>query len=735
MSGTDPVVEVRDVLNATFGADGVITNGEFARRVEAKPSAVRSWRSRGSVPPKKVAIVADVVSDVLGPEQATRLANACQVNRSAATITRRRRAAGQRDLDLAGPAETWLSALRRVIRTDSAEEAPLVREVDGAAWFGLGSALLDGLAPGAPCVDSHGLPTYVEREFDAFLRQLLRDAVDVPTGHDRRIVAVHGPAASGRSRSVLEALRAHPVLRASPLHVLEDTPGRDVLEDYARSLVAAAGRAGRPVVTFIDDAAHVLRDAGSIRASMREISRCGAIVVVLGPSEMFAGRPLVGMHASPEDARWLASLTSIAVEPRFDEREQARAQPLFATLCSADDIETLPRALRGLSALRARIADARSAASLDHDADLRWLAVEALREIYLPTHRGPTIDEFGVLLEACRRKARPGQYSDPARIPGVIEWLTRPIGDATQTGNQWSIAIGRPASAFFERGDEPLRLRLNEILATPPSSTAVVEPSSAMTLGADYVLEMAKLRLPESVPVGQSHAGTPFLEEARFRKVGAASRLLAESADGAERLELLEEAAEAGDAEAAISISRGMGENGYLDQAQNYLHQWWERHHRWDDYSCTLAGWELLALSVERRDWDSLHSVAVRVAEDFSEPNVPALRLCTAEIHDVDDAEGFGLLDPAEQVPIFLAAVCCCDQVPTHQAQFASLWIDEQDRGELWDGAPDEAAHALGGVLRTATVRSIFEHNPDPVDALSDIRNRVDDAIATRPRP
>jgi hypothetical protein len=109
-----------------------------------------------------------------------------------------------------------------------------IADLDLSAWWPFNSELTGGQ-----------IPTYISRDFDG---EVASELVRRAGGHDAALLVLGGPAKSGKSRSLVEALRA-----ALPTHLLLRlrTSRRDAIDDMTARL--RAGPAIPPFVVFIDD--------------------------------------------------------------------------------------------------------------------------------------------------------------------------------------------------------------------------------------------------------------------------------------------------------------------------------------------------------------------------------------------------------------------------------------------------------------------------------------------------
>lgn len=209
------------------------------------------------------------------------------------------------------------------------------------------TVLVDGDAP--------ALPTYVPRDLDADLDTVLEAELLAPSGG---FVAVRGPAASGLTRTVLEALRRLAPHR--PL-LLVPTPGAGPAGEPAplTGLLAAA-RAGaldrvvRPIV-LIDDA-HLHLGAGLSRQLLLELSEAitGSSLVLTLSSRRLAVR---GAFEDPT-VGWLTQHSgALELGAELSDAELARAFERFPARALDGRLRWLPAWCSGADELRRRAQD------------------------------------------------------------------------------------------------------------------------------------------------------------------------------------------------------------------------------------------------------------------------------------------------------------------------------------------------------------------------------------------
>lgn len=475
---------IRSIGRRLRSALGDVNHTELAKEVmgDARGRAkLETWLglsgegSRLSTPsrPNDAQAVLDAVERWLGADDRRLLADAWDTRRA---LTKGRHLKGTRSahqgetgdrINFGGPrleADTTrkrrASDLGQWLQTSY--PAPLVSDLDAKSLLRLGSDITDG-----------SLPPYVDRSHDEELSDRVEDALrSAPTEWQRRVVVLAGPAKSGKSRSLYEAIRRHPV--AMGLEVLIPMPPIStasavdsaplVLDELATALDRAerAGLLERQVVIFTDDLQrHFEGSAGRnvLNALERLLKRPSAPILVASINERFLyldDCTSQGMGVSPAHREWLRE-HSIACSGELDTGEVAlaslrfRRQLVTGTLQDTH-LRKLPAALAAVPTLHQRLMHALT----DPGQHLRRALILATLDAAITDPGGLTIDQ---LLDSTRNRhallapTRP-PFHDP-EWTAAIDWATEPVGEV------WAI-LNREVPGVI---DEETRWRLMDALA------------------------------------------------------------------------------------------------------------------------------------------------------------------------------------------------------------------------------------------------------------------------------
>jgi len=340
--------------------------------------------------------------------------------------------------------------------------APSASDLDATSLLRLGSDVTDG-----------SLPPYVDRSHDEEVTDRVEDALrSAPTEWQRRVVVLAGPAKSGKSRGLYEAIRRHPfttgleVLIPMPPVVIASaaSPAPLVLDELATALdnVERARVLERQAVIFIDDLQrHFEGSAGRnvLNALERLLKRSSAPILVASINERFLyldDSTSQGMGVSPAHREWLRE-HSIVCSGELDTGEVALAslrfrRQLVTGRLQDTHLRKLPAALAAVPALHQRLMHALT----DPSQHLRRALTLATLDATITDPGGLTIDQLRnstrnrhILLAPTRPSFRDPEWMD------AIDWATEPVGEV------WAI-LNREDPAGIE--EEP-RWRLMDALA------------------------------------------------------------------------------------------------------------------------------------------------------------------------------------------------------------------------------------------------------------------------------
>ncbi len=212
----------------------------------------------------------------------------------------------------------------------------------GSDHWRLGSELADEL-----------LPDYVRRDADTVLDRLLGSIDGARAG----LVVVSGPPGSGRTRTLVEALRRHAGAGRTSyglrdLHEpLRPSDGRDTLESYVDAVrLAAVSADDLAAIAFIDDLDdHLVNRANgelrpiSLRVHLEQLAKAGVPVVAICSDELVDGDP-ADHGLTADDQSWLGD-RRIRLDPTLTPAEMVRAREVHPGIPEGD-LRQLPRTFR-----------------------------------------------------------------------------------------------------------------------------------------------------------------------------------------------------------------------------------------------------------------------------------------------------------------------------------------------------------------------------------------------------